>query len=147
MFLDKSDYDQKIKALLSDQKTYKRLPRDPIPAFERRMNSLLLDLKKSGTLASPLYSHLRSSAGKIPLLYRLPKIQKFHYALLFHRLSKLPAFETPRPHTLPSGWQHPIICKEFHTVCWVHLPTIGFPMWNSIVLWCSPPVYQCPIGL
>ena len=76
MILNKPDYDQKIKALLSDQKTYKRLPKDPTPAFERRMNKLLLDLQKSGALTSPLYNHLRSSAGKIPLLYGLPKIHK-----------------------------------------------------------------------
>jgi len=47
-----------------------------LPAFERRMNKLLLDLQKSGALTSPLYNHLRSSAGKIPLLYGLPKIHK-----------------------------------------------------------------------
>ena len=40
------------------------------------MNRLLLDLKQSGVLTPSLYFRLRSSAGKIPLLYGLPKIHK-----------------------------------------------------------------------
>ena len=46
------------------------------------MNELLLSVKRSGAIRSTLYYHLRSSAGKVPLLpllpllYGLPKIHK-----------------------------------------------------------------------
>ena len=49
---------------------------DPTPAFERWMNSLLLSLKRESRLSPQLYRHLHSSAGKIPLLYGLPKLHK-----------------------------------------------------------------------
>ncbi len=35
--------------------TYKEVSRDPTPALERKMNSLLLTLKRSGKLSDGLY--------------------------------------------------------------------------------------------
>ena len=40
------------------------------------MNALLLSLRKSGHLSEFWYNRLRCSAGRIPLLYALPKIHK-----------------------------------------------------------------------
>ena len=40
------------------------------------MNDLLLSLKKSGSIPSPLYYRMRNSAKKTPLFYGLPKIHK-----------------------------------------------------------------------
>ena len=40
------------------------------------MNALLLSLSRAGAIPGPLYERLRSSAGKIPLLYGLPKVHK-----------------------------------------------------------------------
>ncbi len=74
--LDKTDYDSKVKSMLSDSKTYKKLSRDPASALERKMNSFLLSLKRSGVLPSSLYYQLRSSSGKTPQFYGLPKIHK-----------------------------------------------------------------------
>ncbi len=62
--------------MLSDDKTYKKLKRDPALALERKMNSLLLSLKRAGSLPDVLYYRLRSSAKTTPLLYGLPKIHK-----------------------------------------------------------------------
>ena len=62
--------------MLSDEKTYKKLKRDPAPALERRMNALLLNLNRKGAIPQKLYERLRSSAGQNPLLYGLPKIHK-----------------------------------------------------------------------
>ena len=76
MVMDRSEYDDKIRSMLSDPNTYKKLPRDPAPALERQMNSLLLSLKNSRSLPRSVYERLRSSAGKTPLLYGLPKIHK-----------------------------------------------------------------------
>ena len=40
------------------------------------MNALLLPLMRSGAIPERLYQWLRSSAGKVPLLYGLPKVHK-----------------------------------------------------------------------
>ena len=56
--------------------TYKRLPKDPTPAQERNMNAILLPLTRAVAIPEHLYYHLRSSEGKVPLLYGLPKIHK-----------------------------------------------------------------------
>ena len=74
--LDVVQYDQKMNSLLTDSKTYKKLTKDPNPSLERKMNEMLLQLKKSGSITSSLYDKLRSSAGRLPLLYGLPKVHK-----------------------------------------------------------------------
>ena len=74
--MDLLDYDRKIRDLLADTDMYERLSRDPTLAQERKMNSLLLTLMRSGTIPEPLYQCLRSSAGQVPCLYRLPKVHK-----------------------------------------------------------------------
>ncbi len=43
---------------------------------ENSMHALLLSLTWEGAFTALLYNQLRSSAGKVPLLYRLPKIRK-----------------------------------------------------------------------
>ena len=40
------------------------------------MNSNLLELRKAGRLHPDVYSQLRSSAGRVPLLYGLPEVHK-----------------------------------------------------------------------
>ena len=74
--MDKADYDSKIQQIQSDQGTYKPLDKDPTASLERRMNSRLLDLRKTGRLHPDAYTRLRSSAGRVPLLYGLPKVHK-----------------------------------------------------------------------
>ena len=74
--MDHEDYDKKIRTLLTDTGTYRRLPRDPTPAQERKMNVNLLPLMRTGAILERLYYHLRSSAGKVPLRYGLPKSHK-----------------------------------------------------------------------
>lgn len=74
--MNRKEYDEKIRTLLTDSDTYRRLVRDPTPSQERKLNALLLPLMRAGSIPERLYYHLRSSAGKIPLLYGLPKIHK-----------------------------------------------------------------------
>ena len=78
VLMNRKNYDRKIRTLLADKETYKSLPKDPTPAQERKMNGILLPLMSSraGSIPERLYYHLRSSAGKVPLLYGLPKIHK-----------------------------------------------------------------------
>ena len=76
VILDRVDYDRKLQEMLNDQKTYRKLKKDPAPALERRMNSRLLALRRLNILPKELYDRLRSSGGHTPLLYGLPKVHK-----------------------------------------------------------------------
>ena len=61
--MDVVEYDREMNSLLTDSKTYKRLTTDPTPSLEWKMNEMLLQLKKSGSITSGLYDRLRPSAG------------------------------------------------------------------------------------
>ena len=74
--IDKVQYDEKMGSLLADQKTYERMNKDPTPGLERKMNAMLLRMKKAGSISDHLYNRLRCSAGRLPLLYGLPKVHK-----------------------------------------------------------------------
>ena len=72
--MDRDKYDEKMDTLLEDPKTYKKLAKDPTATLERKMNAMLLCMKKAGSISDALYSRL--SAGRLPLLYGLPKVHK-----------------------------------------------------------------------
>ena len=74
--MDREDYDGKLHSMLQDTITYCRIEKDPSLGLERRMNSMLLDLRKKGELSDTVYQRLRSPAGRTPLLYGLPKVHK-----------------------------------------------------------------------
>jgi hypothetical protein len=76
VIMDKTDYDAKMNEMLQDEQTYRPIAKDPTPSLEKRMNSKLLELKKAQRLPDDIYSRLRSSAGRTPLFYGLPKIHK-----------------------------------------------------------------------
>ena len=74
--MDRTDYDEKMHKMLSEESTYQPIAKDPTPSLERKMIAQLMNLKRSGRLSSNLYMQLRSSAGRVPLLYGLPKVHK-----------------------------------------------------------------------
>ena len=74
--MDRNEYDRKMQEMLGDDQTYKKLKKDPAPALERKMNALLLSMNKKGSIPDKLYEMLRSSAGRNPLMYGLPKVHK-----------------------------------------------------------------------
>ena len=79
--MDRKDYDNKVKQMLSDQKTYKILKKDPTRCTERKLNVELLKLKREEKISESLYLQLRSSDGVPPRFYGLPKIHKPGYPL------------------------------------------------------------------
>lgn len=102
--MDRDDYYGKIRALLADAGTYKRLPKDPTPALERRMNALLLALTRSDAISSgPLYDRLRSSAPlrttKGPQTGDPPTSN-----CLIHWLPDLQPLKASGHHSIPPGW-------------------------------------------
>ena len=74
--LDHNEYEKKVERMLDDQLTYEKIKKDLAPSLERRMNAKLLALNRKGSIPDRLYERLRSSNGKTPLLYGLPKVHK-----------------------------------------------------------------------
>lgn len=81
VIMNRTDYVEKVTSLLSEENTYKKLMRDPTKATERKMNQLLLKLKKDGKFDESLYFRLRSTDGSAPPFYGLVKVHKAGYPL------------------------------------------------------------------
>ena len=74
--MDKYQYREKALSLLNDRNTYSTLKSDPTSKTQRKLNKMLLDLKKADTINEELYRMLYSSDGLSPGFYGLPKIHK-----------------------------------------------------------------------
>ena len=74
--MDKTDYYDKMDTLVNDKQTYEELKRDPTPSLQRKLNSKLLDLKKTDVIDIQRYNRLRCSVPQPPKLYGLPKLHK-----------------------------------------------------------------------
>ena len=74
--MDKHQYREKALSLLNDRNTYLILKSDPTSKTQRKLNKMLLDLKKAGIINEDLYRMLYSSDGLSPRFYGLPKIHK-----------------------------------------------------------------------
>ena len=74
--MDKTDYYDKMDALVNDKQTYQVLKRDPTPALQCKLNSKLLDLKKTDAIDIQRYNRLRCRVPQLPKLYGLPKLHK-----------------------------------------------------------------------
>ena len=74
--MDKTDYFDKMDALVNDKQTYEELKRDPTPALQRKLNSKILTLKKTDAFDTQRYYRLRCSVPQPPKLYGLPKLHK-----------------------------------------------------------------------
>ena len=74
--MDKTDYYDKMDTLVNDKQTYEKLKRDPTPSLQRKLNSKLLDLKKTDVIDIQRYNRLRCRVPQPPKLYGLPKLHK-----------------------------------------------------------------------
>ena len=74
--MNKTDYFDKMDALVNDKQTYEELKRDPTPALQRKLNSKILTLKKTDAFDTQRYYRLRCSIPQPPKLYGLPKLHK-----------------------------------------------------------------------
>ena len=74
--MDKTDYFDKMDALVNDKQTYEELKRDPTPALQRKLNSKIFTLKKTDAVDTQRYYRLRCSVPQPPKLYGLPKLHK-----------------------------------------------------------------------
>ncbi|CAH3158681.1 unnamed protein product [Pocillopora meandrina] len=74
--MDKQQYHDKALSLLNDKSTYAVLNSDPTSKTQRKLNKMLLNLKKAGRISDSTYKMLYSSNGLCPHFYGLPKIHK-----------------------------------------------------------------------
>ena len=74
--MDKTDYYDKMDALVNDKQTYELLKRDPTPALQGKLNNKLLTLKKTDAFDTQRYYRLRCSVPQPPKLYGLPKLPR-----------------------------------------------------------------------
>ena len=76
VIMDKQDYQEKAKALLEDQGTYKALKTDPTGRLKSRMINLLKKIKSEGGIDDILYKKLYPTGAVTTKFYGLPKIHK-----------------------------------------------------------------------
>ena len=74
--MDKTDYFDKMDALVNDKQAYQELKRDPTPALQRKLNSKILTLKKTDAIDKQRYYRLRCSVPQPQKLNGLPKLHK-----------------------------------------------------------------------
>ena len=63
-------------SLVNDKQTYESRKRDPTPALQLRLNSKVLDLKKTKTIDIHLYYRVRCRVPRSAKLYGLPRLHK-----------------------------------------------------------------------
>ena len=61
VIMDKEDYQEKVKALLEDQGTYKALKSDPTSRMKSKLISLLKKIKSEGGIDDTQYKKIRVS--------------------------------------------------------------------------------------
>ena len=76
VIMEVSDYKQKLSEMLSDEKTYERLPSDPTQRYKRELVAILSRLKKENKINKTQYDLLFPTAENIPRIYGTPKIHK-----------------------------------------------------------------------
>ncbi|CAF3625928.1 unnamed protein product [Rotaria socialis] len=74
--MDRSDYMQKMNAILDDRSYFSLIDDDPTLVNENRLIHLLLDLKREGFISDSEYSLARPTGSRPARIYGLPKLHK-----------------------------------------------------------------------
>jgi len=74
-----TEYEEKVKTLLSDDKTYEKLKRDPTGRYKRKLIVILKRLHKEEKITKAQYDHLYPTAENTPRIYCTTKIHKQGY--------------------------------------------------------------------
>ena len=77
----RSDYDEKMRGMMDDTTTYKKLKKDPTATQETRIVHTLLRLHNNGELTKCIYNRIRPTGSCPPRIYGLPKIHQPHILL------------------------------------------------------------------
>lgn len=89
--MDRSDYNEKMEALLSDHLTYQLVQKSPFAKIERELNHMLLDLKNKNKFEESIYRKLLSTDAILPAIRGSIKHHKPGYPSgpLFHAPGQL----------------------------------------------------------
>ena len=74
--MDKTDYDMRLLTMLEDNTTYQQLQKDPTPNTEKTVNEFVFQLVADNKITKIQSCRLKSSNGRAPVLYGLPKLHK-----------------------------------------------------------------------
>ena len=103
-----------MRTMLLDMSTYRVIQKDLTSLLQKKMNGLLLQLKKDDSLPPQVYNRLRYSSGSIESIYGLPKIHKSGVPLrpIVLHLDNLPPFKTSCWNSLSFGGRHVLYCSK-----------------------------------
>ena len=76
VIMDKDEYCRKVESMLSDEKTYLKLKKDPSDGTKRNLIKKLTSLKEQGKITESQYKYLYPTTNSTPRLYCTPKIHK-----------------------------------------------------------------------
>ena len=74
--MNKTEYHKKMCNLVNDDKTYKRLKKDPSKKLQRNLNEKLYPLHQANILKKQIYSRLYCTVAQTPKLNGMPTIHK-----------------------------------------------------------------------
>ena len=74
--MDKTDFYDKMDALVNNKENYEVLKRVPTPALQRKLNSKLLDLTKTDAIYIQRYNRRRCRVPQPLKIYGLPELHK-----------------------------------------------------------------------
>ncbi|XP_025266911.1 uncharacterized protein LOC112638816 [Camponotus floridanus] len=116
--MNKTDYVEKMEALLNDQSTYRKLNKDPIRKLTNKINTMVKSWRSNDLINESTYKKLNSTNGNLPRCYGLPKIHKsgfpmriivssigspvYNVAQYIHDILKISILE-PKSH-IKDGW-------------------------------------------
>ena len=76
VIMDLEDYEDQVRTMLSDEKTYEKLASDTTPKYTKKLVAIVDRLKLEGKLTHPQYKYLKPTIqnDNISRLYCTPKI-------------------------------------------------------------------------
>ena len=74
--MDKTDYDKRLLTMLENNTAYQQLQKDPTPNTEKTVNEFVSQLVADNKITKIQSYRLKSSNGRAPVLYGLPKLHK-----------------------------------------------------------------------
>ncbi len=76
VLMDTVEYEEKVNIMLQDEKTYEKLPSDPMPKYKQNLVSILSNLRKENKLTEAEYRYFYPTSETTLRLYCTPKIHK-----------------------------------------------------------------------
>ncbi|XP_073826795.1 uncharacterized protein [Musca autumnalis] len=79
--MSKTDYEERMRTILSDIMTYQRINKDPTASLQRKNNEFVEELFKNNLITMIEKKRLKTEVATAPRIYGLPKIHKDGYPL------------------------------------------------------------------